>query len=49
MDQPPFLLWVGVNWRPDGHLIHTKGMAQFGAPELFVGKQPKISEELVSY
>lgn len=49
MDQPPFLLWVGVNWKPDGCLIHTKGMAQFGAPELFIGKQSTVSEEVISY
>lgn len=49
MDQPPFLLWVGVNWKPDGCLIHTKGMAQFGAPELFIGKQSTITEEMISY
>lgn len=47
--QPPFLLWVGVNWRPDGCLVHTKGMAQFGAPDIFLGQQSKLSEEAVSY
>lgn len=47
--QPPFLLWVGVNWRPDGGLVHTKGMAQFGAPEIFLGQQSKFSEEAASY
>lgn len=49
MDQPPFLLWVGVNWKPDGCLIYTKGIAQFGAQELFIGKQSTVSEEVISY
>lgn len=49
MDQPPFLLWVGVNWNPGGCLIHTKGMAQFRAPELFLGRQSTASDEVISY
>lgn len=49
VDQPPFLLWVGINWKPDGGLVCTRGMAQFGAPELFIGKQTTVSEEVISY
>jgi hypothetical protein len=47
--QPPFFLWVGVNWSADSGLIHTKGMAQFGAPEIFIGKQSAASEQMLMY
>lgn len=46
VDQPPFLLWVGMNGKPDGGLAYTRGMAQFGAPELFIGKQSTVSKEV---
>lgn len=49
VDQPPFLLWVGMNGKPDGGLVYTRGMAQFGAPELFIGKQSTVSKEVISY
>jgi hypothetical protein len=49
IDQPPFLLWVGVNWNPDRCLLHTKGMAQFAAPELFLGKQSTVSHDVITY
>lgn len=49
LDQPPFLLWVGMNGKPDGGLVYTRGMAQFAAPELFIGKQSTVSKEVISY
>jgi hypothetical protein len=47
--QPPFTLWVGSQWEPKGGLVHTKGMAQFGAPEIFLAQQSRLSEENVAY
>jgi hypothetical protein len=47
--QPPFLLWVGLHWAPEGGLIHTKGMAQFGVPEIFLGQQSRVSKDAVAY
>ena len=47
--QPPFILWVGLHWAPKGGLIHTKGMSQFGVPEIFLGQQSRVSEEIVTY
>jgi len=49
LGQPPFMLWVGAQWRPEGGLVHTKGMPQFGAPEIFLAQQPRFSEENVTY
>jgi len=49
LGQPPFLLWVGIGWKPEGGLIYTKGMAQFGVHEIFLAKQARLSDEIVTY
>lgn len=49
LGQPPFMLWVGVGWKPEGRLVYTKGMAQFGAHEIFLSKQAHPSEEILTY
>ena len=46
---PPLILWVGVHWKPQERLIHTKGMAQFDAPEIFINLQSEPSPEWVEY
>lgn len=46
---PPLMLWVAARWEPEGQLIHTKGMSQFAAPELFLAQQPEASLEMVEY
>ncbi len=46
---PPLMLWVGVHWKPQERLIHTKGMAQFDAPEIFINLQSEPSPEWVEY
>lgn len=49
LGQPPFMLWVGAQWTPEGGLVHTKGMPQFRAPEIFLAQQPCVSEENLNY
>jgi hypothetical protein len=48
-DVPPLILWVGVHWNPQERLIHTKGMAQFDSPEIFINLQSEPSPEWVEY
>jgi hypothetical protein len=45
----PLLLWVAVLWDPKASVLHTKGMSQFGGPELFLAELPKPSTEMVEY
>lgn len=45
----PVMLWVAVHWKPEEHMIHTKGMLQFEAPEIFVAQQADAFPELVEY
>ena len=49
LGQMPFLLWVGIGWKPEGGLVYTKGMAQFGAHEIFLAKQARLSDEIATY
>jgi hypothetical protein len=49
LGRPPFLLWVGIGWKPEGGLVYTKGMAQFGVHEIFLAKQARLSDEIVTY
>lgn len=49
IDKRPFILWVAAHWIPEGRLIYTKGMAQFGAPEIFLAEQSGMSSEMVTY
>jgi hypothetical protein len=45
----PCMLWVAPQWIPEGRLVYTKGMAQFGAPEIFLAEQSGPSPEIVMY
>jgi hypothetical protein len=45
----PLMLWIGALWDPIAHLMHTKGMSQFEAPELFLAQLPEPSTEMVEY
>jgi hypothetical protein len=49
LEQFPFLLWVGIGWKPGGGLVYTKGMAQFGMHEIFLAKQVRLSDEIATY
>jgi len=46
---PPLMLWINLEWKPKGHLVHSTGMAQFQAPELFLARQSGISKETAEY
>ncbi len=46
---PPLMLWVGVHWKPQERLIHTKGMVQFDAPEILIMLESEPSPEWVEY
>jgi hypothetical protein len=46
---PPLMLWIATHWKSEGQLIHTKGMSQFAAAELFLAQQPGSSLEMVEY
>jgi hypothetical protein len=46
---PPLMLWIAAHWKPEGQLIHTKGMSQFATADLFVAQQRERSVEMVEY
>lgn len=46
---PPLMLWVGVHWKPQERLIHTKGMVQFAAPEILIMLKSEPSPVWVEY
>lgn len=46
---PPLMLWVGVHWKPEESLLHTKGLVQFDAPEILIAQQKDPSPEWVEY
>jgi len=45
----PIKLWVAVRWDAQAGALHTKGMAQFGAPELCLSRQPDAAPIMVDY
>jgi hypothetical protein len=45
----PLLLWIHAEWKPDAHVIHSKGMLQFGAPEVLIAGQSKFSPKIAEY
>jgi hypothetical protein len=45
----PLALWVAVRWDGQAGSLHTKGMAQFGAPEICLPKQPNADALMVDY
>ena len=46
---PPLMLWINLEWKPKGRLIHSNGMTQFQAPEIFLAGQGGISQEIAEY
>jgi hypothetical protein len=45
----PLALWVAVRWGAQAGVLHTRGMAQFGAPEICLSKQPNADPPMVDY
>jgi hypothetical protein len=45
----PLILWIGVHWESGSKSIHTKGMLQFGAPEILLAGQPGLSVDKAEY
>ena len=45
----PLKLWVAVRWDAQAAALHTKGMAQFGAPEISLSQQPDATPLMVDY
>ena len=45
----PLKLWVAVRWDAQAAALHTKGMAQFGAPEISLSQQPDAGPLMVDY
>jgi hypothetical protein len=45
----PLALWVAVGWDGQAGALHTKGMAQFGAPEICLSKPPNADPRMVDY
>jgi len=43
----PLKLWVAVRWDAQAGALHTKGMAQFGAPEICLSKPPNADPLMV--
>jgi hypothetical protein len=45
----PLKLWVAVRWNAQAGALHTKGMAQFGAPEISLSQQSDADPLMVDY
>lgn len=45
----PIALWVGVHWDAPAGAIQTRGMAQFGAPELCLAQQKEAAPLMLQY
>jgi len=45
----PLALWVAVRWDGQAGALHTKGMAQSGAPEICLSKPPNADPLMVGY
>ena len=45
----PLILWIAAHWNAKEHLIYTKGMSQFGAPEILIAQQKELSSSVVAY
>ena len=45
----PLKLWVAVRWDAQAGALHTKGMAQFGAPEISLSRQSDAAPLMVDY
>jgi hypothetical protein len=45
----PLTLWVAARFDPEADALHTKGMAQFEAPEIYLAHQPDPAPLMVDY
>ena len=45
----PLTLWVAAQFDPEADALHTKGMAQFEAPEIYLAEQPDPAPLMVDY
>jgi len=45
----PLKLWIGVGWEAQAGALHTRGMAQFDAPEIWLAQQFEPSPRMVEY
>ena len=45
----PLKLWDAIRWDAQAAALHTKGMAQFGAPEISLSQQPDATPLMVDY
>lgn len=45
----PIALWVGVHWDAQAGAIQTRGMAQFGAPEICLAQQRDAAPLMLQY
>lgn len=45
----PLMLWVAAHFDPEADALHTKGMAQFEAPEIYLAQQPDPAPLMVDY
>ncbi len=45
----PLTLWVAAHFHPEADALHTKGIAQFEAPEIYLAQQPDPAPLMVDY
>jgi len=45
----PLPLWTAVRWDAEAHTLATRGMGQFGAPEIVLRRQPDAAPLMVDY
>ena len=45
----PLALWIGVGWDAQAGALHTRGMAQFDAPEIYLAQQSEPTPRMVEY
>jgi len=45
----PLTLWVAARFNADAGVLHTKGMTQFEAPEIYLARQPDPAPLMVDY
>jgi hypothetical protein len=45
----PLALWIGVGWDAQARALHTRGMVQFDAPEIYLAQQSEPTPRMVEY
>ncbi len=45
----PLALWIGVGWDATAGALHTRGMAQFDVPEIYLAQQSEPTPRMVEY